>query len=317
MNKLAFSIIASTLLCACPSPQPTPTPNPPPQPSQGGSVAAGGSPSNGGSVATGGSGGSNPCPAFVAPTYDSAVSAKKAEHHKYTKRHMRPKIRGVTASSIVHQTSSCSQWHERNVPQYDQGSVGSCTGNADDGSICTQPFTDTSHCGETFAVQAYQGGTCVDNGCSLSNCSCTGCPAAYCPTTGANDNGSTGSSVFTWMKANGWITDFVTADTEADLTAGLQKGTCTIGINYYYSMETIGSDCHAVVTTSSGLAGGHELEIVGLQIMPDGSKRWWFDNSWGVWGCKDSKGYYGYAWLSDADLFGSTLSMDGDCPVVK
>ena len=170
MNKLAFSALTSLLLSACPSPQPTPTPNPPtPTP-----TATGGDSSTGGTAATGGSqtGGSssNPCQTFVAPTYDSAVSAKKAEHHKYTKRHFRPLIRGVGAASVAQQTSACSQWHERNVPQFDQGSVGSCTGNACDGVICSQPFTDTSRCGETFAVQAYQGGTCVDNGCSLSKC---------------------------------------------------------------------------------------------------------------------------------------------------
>lgn len=319
MKKFAFSFLVSLLLSACPSPQPTPNP-PQPQPvATGGDVSVGGSAATGGEVATGGSGGStSPCPSFVAPTYDAAVAAaKKAEHHKFTKRHFRPSIRGVGAALQANQTPACSIWHERNVAQYDQGQVGSCTGNACDGAICTQPGTDTSRCGESFAVQAYQGGTCVDNGCSLAKCTCSGCPRAYCPTTGANDNGSTGSSVFTWMKANGWITDFVTADTESDLTAGVQKTACTIGINFPYSMETIGSTCQAVVNAASGIAGGHEIEIVGLQIMPDGSKRWWFDNSWGIWGCKDSKGYYGFAWISNDDLFGSVLQMDGDCPILK
>jgi hypothetical protein len=311
MNKLALAGIAALLLTACPNP----TPNPNPQP-----TATGGDTSTGGSTSVGGSGtggSTSPCANFVAPTYDNLVGAKKAEHHKFGKRHFRPKIRGVEAAVAATQTSACSQWHERNVAQFDQGPVGSCTGNADLGTICTQPFTDTSRCTEDFAVQAYQGGTCVDNGCSLSKCSCSGCPKAYCPATGANDNGSTGSSVFTWMKANGWITDFVTADTEADLTAGIQKTACTVGINFPYSMETIGSTCQAVVNAASGIAGGHEIEIVGMQLMPDGSKRWWFDNSWGIWGCKDAKGYYGFAWISNDDLFGNVLQMDGDCPILK
>lgn len=310
MKKWLLSILAACFLSACPSPTPTPNPS-----GAGGSISTGGSSAQGGETGTGGS--QSPCANIAWPTYDNLMFAKKVEHHKFTKRHFRPKIRGLGAAMGAHQTSACSQWRQRNVPQFDQGPVGSCTGNAGVGSICTEPFATPSYCNEDGAIQAYQGGTCVDNGCSLSKCSCSGCPKAYCPNTGANDNGSFGSSVYTWMKAKGWLYDFDTADTQLDLSAGIEKTACIIGINYYYSMESIGPDCRAVVKTSSGLAGGHEIEVVGKQVMPDGSIRWWFVNSWGIWGCKDAKGYYGYAWISNEDLFGNVLQMDGDCPILK
>jgi hypothetical protein len=199
-----------------------------------------------------------------------------------------------------------------------QGKYGACTGCASDGVISSAPFVGFPHFNLTTALQIYQGGTCKDNGCTFP-CTCASCPAAFCPATGANDNGSQGSSVFDYLVYMGWMKGYVTADTTTDLLAGLSYSACEMGIDYYYSMMTPAANGRLVVTISSGIAGGHELNVVGYRSDFQGVV---IRNSWGPWGqcypnqetsntSKDGTGC-GFAWIAVSDL--PTLNFDADCP---
>ena len=270
----------------------------------GRSAATGGRASTGGSSAT--------CAAIVLPTQanNTPAATKMAKHHRLNPRHHR---RPGRARATPEATNICSATHLANCATLDQGETGSCTGNAHVMAISTQPFPGATHCNETDARAAYQGGTCIDNSCQVP-CTCTSCTKAFCPTTSANDTGSQTGSVVQWMVDVGWLGSFTTADTTATLESCLVRGPAVIGIDFYNSMFTPTANGQLQVTTSSGLAGGHDMNVAILdithRIAPVDAV--WVHNSWGdTWGwCIDNE--CGYAWIAVSDL--TKLHFDGDCP---
>lgn len=315
-----LTIAAAATLTGCPTPTPSPSPTPTPTPiSTGGSFATGGSASTGGSPAA--TGGSKPCATTVWPSAMITLpKTAKVVQHKFIERHFRPQGRAMSAIAYYGAAAvqcDCAHFPNSTTP-LNQGNYGACTGCASDGVISSAPFVGFPHFNLTTALQIYQGGSCVDNGCSLP-CTCASCSKAFCPSTGANDNGSQGSSVFTYLISQGWLKGFVTADTTADLIAGLAHSECEIGIDYLNSMMNPGSNGQLVVTLSSGVAGGHELAVVGYRSDFKGIV---IRNSWGPWGqCYPSQETAntpttgegcGYAWIALSDL--PTLNFDADCP---
>ncbi len=309
-----LTIAAAVTLTGCPKDPPTPTPV-----STGGSFATGGSASIGGSPAA--TGGSAPCTTIVWPSSMITLpKTAKAVQHKFIERHLRPQGRAMSATAYYGAAAAqcdCAHFPNSTTP-LNQLNYGACTGCASDGVISSAPFVGFPHFNLTTALQIYQGGTCKDNGCSFP-CTCASCPKAFCPSTGANDNGSQGSSVFDYLVYMGWLHGYVTADTTTDLLAGLAHSTCEIGIDYYYSMMTPSANGRLVVTVSSGIAGGHELNTIGYRSDFKGIV---IRNSWGPWGqCypsqetsntpNDGTGC-GYAWIALTDL--PTLNFDADCP---
>jgi len=295
------------------------------QSSTGGLSAIGGRPSAGGSPSN--TGGTTACTSIVYPTTQSASLAKKGiavtrEHHPKMPRHHKQKhnrshraiARGETANQ------GCSVWYQPPWTPLNQLNYGACTGNAWDGCIATPPLGLTQYFGESFALTYYEWGTCEDNGCAVpSKCSCTACPASFCLASDANDNGSTGGSVAQALTTQGIIKGFAVADTVSDLVVALETRSCVIGVNWYNSMFTPTSSGQLQVTVSSGLAGGHEIHVVGHDAI---LSRTWIENSWGLWGLcfqsevisqtpTDGTGC-GYAWIADSDL--PKLDFDGDCP---
>lgn len=279
----------------------------------GRSSATGGSRATGGMSATGGS----TCVAVAFPDVAAPVSATKlAKHPKLGRRHHRVPGRALPTATAANVCSTF--WNPLNWTPLDQGDTGSCTGNASVGAISTTPYTSDAHDNETDARTAYQGGTCIDNGCSIP-CTCASCPKAFCPNTGANDTGSNGSSVLSWMENAGWVKGYTTADTTTQLIACLQTGPAIIGVDWYNSMFSTDKTGTLPVTTSSGLAGGHELRVVGYDA---GKAQVIIDNSWGLWGwCFVSRETVttttlgtgcGFARINVADL--TKLNFDGDCP---
>jgi hypothetical protein len=179
-------------------------------------------------------------------------------------------------------------------------------------TISTQPFQGSTHCNETDARLAYQGGTCIDNGCTLP-CTSKTCPAAFNPATGANDNGSQTASVATWMTTEGWAGAYTTADTTAQLEACLANGPADIGVDFWSGMQTPSATGQLKVT--GYVEGGHDMNAAILdlthKIAPVDAV--WIHNSWGnTWGwCIGS--VCGYAWIALSDL--PKLNFDADCPV--
>jgi hypothetical protein len=216
---------------------------------------------------------------------------------------------GVLPASAIRSVS----WTRR-IPILDQGQLGSCTGNAATGVLGTDSagrtatttvtitaagaaashglFTAGVHAlDEAFAVALYSLATILD-----------GVSGTYPP----SDTGSTGVGVAKALRALGLASSYTHAFTVGALNSALQAGPVLIGINWYNSMFDPRSDGQIVVDTTSGLAGGHELELSGYDAA---TGEYEVDNSWasswGVSGC----GYFTTASLT------TLLSQQGDVTV--
>lgn len=154
---------------------------------------------------------------------------------------------------------------ERVLTILDQGDVGSCTGNAATGALGTRPFYDTvgkevlgnpkdGKTAEQFAVQLYSDATKVD-----------GFPGTY----PEEDTGSSGLAVCKVLKARGTITAYRWARSPYGLLRLLQDGPVLQGMPWYNaffepdSQGYIDSNRH---WSSSGIAGGHEVEAIGVEL---------------------------------------------------
>jgi hypothetical protein len=311
VKRTLLALLAALVLFGCPSLTPDPV-APTPDGGTGGQAATGGS----SSVADAGP---LPCvePAEQ-PTANPAVlsDARQAVSHKLSGRNSGAPDR---ADPTPPATTPCFPWQSAPVTPLTQRD-GSCTGNSGIGMIASAPFNDLTFYHETYALEAYQGGTCLDRGCAIP-CTSKTCPTAYNPATGANDTGSYGSSVLTWMIKMGLLGGYTTADTVDQLLAGLTRSTCIIGVDFYDSMYTPNVDGRLTFSTKVKPAGGHEMLATRYDPALDGV---WVRTSWGpVWWCLKSQVNKqtpidgtgcGYAWIARADL--TKLHFDGNCPKV-
>lgn len=203
----------------------------------------------------------------------------------------------------------------RRIPILDQGQLGSCTGNAATGMLGTDSvgrtatttvtisaagaaashglFTAGVHTlDEAFAVALYSLATVLDT-----------YPGNYPPT----DTGSDGVSVSKALQALGLIKNYTHAFSIAALNSALQAGPVIIGIEWLQSMFTTKSDGTIVVTKNSGVAGGHELEVLGYNVQ---TGLYELPNSWGAGGF----GVDGTGFMSAPDMTW-ILSQQGDVTV--
>jgi len=175
---------------------------------------------------------------------------------------------------------------ERVLAVLDQGELGSCTGNAGTGALGTQPFFDavghdvlpsTSDAAEAekFAVQLYSDATVVD-----------GYPGSYPP----DDTGSSGLAICKVLKSRGTIGGYRWARSPYGFLRLLQNGPVLQGMPWYKAFFEpdkdgfIDADPH---WSSSGIAGGHEIEAVGVELDTSDafSSVITYVNSWGTgWG---------------------------------
>ena len=172
----------------------------------------------------------------------------------------------------------------RHAPVFNQGDLGSCTGNACLGALGTGSIYDAlyannnlPHFTEAQAVDIYSKATIGDEW-----------PGQYPPT----DTGSSGLAVAKVAKDAGWIEAYYHAFSfNAALTA-VQSAPVITGVNWYNNffypnMET--GEC-SLSPTENYPVGGHEICIDQLDVE---NKRVWFTNSWGPeWGIN------GRAWFS-------------------
>ena len=258
-----------------------------------------------------------PCKVVTYPSKQAPFAiGKQVPHHKLTGRHYRQPGRARATAPVA---TGCSSWNMPNSRTPANQVDGSCTGHMGVALISTYPYLGTTHFNEPDALAAYQGGTCIDNGCAIP-CTCASCPRAYCPATHAHDVGSLGSSVLQWMIQQGWLKGYTTADTTSQLIACLDHSGAGIGIDYYNSMwDTNSKTGELQVDLASGMVGGHEPLAVSYDAL---NARVWIWNSWGNWGwCfpeqetvdTPSNGTgCGYAWIAVSNL--PKLKFDGDCP---
>jgi hypothetical protein len=179
-----------------------------------------------------------------------------------------------------------SQEWTRVLVVLDQGKIGSCTGNAGTGALGTQPFYDAVgkdvlpdvHDGaaaEKFAVQLYTDATVVD-----------GYPGTY----PQEDTGSSGLAICKVLKSRGTIRGYRWARTAYGFLRLLQNGPVLQGMPWYnafFEPDGKGFIDSNQNWSTSGLAGGHEVEAVGVDV--DASDAFnsviTYVNSWGDgWG---------------------------------
>lgn len=159
--------------------------------------------------------------------------------------------------------------HTRNIPLLDQGQIGSCTGNAQEGALGTDPIFVTLPPGtvlnENGAIRIYSAAEIIDGN------------GSYPP----NDFGSSGASAAKAARQMGLIAGEMHCTTLAEVLDALMNGPVTLGMNWYDSMDQPASNGLVSISPGASIRGGHEVLARG----PDVDARTIFlDNSWGDWG---------------------------------
>lgn len=185
-------------------------------------------------------------------------------------------------------SATSAKW-ARQVPVFDQGDVGSCTGNAAAGVAGTDPFYATLPVGvvvdEALALRLYSAAETIDG------------DGPYPP----NDNGSSGLSVAQAAKADGLFSGYLHITSVAAALTAILSGPFIVGSDWFEGMDEPTVDGY--VNATGAVRGGHEYECFAFGADAD---RWWFWNSWGP-----SFGVGGTFCYSSA-TFAKLLSADGD-----
>jgi hypothetical protein len=165
--------------------------------------------------------------------------------------------------------------HQRQCPPFDQGQLGSCTGNAEAGLLMTDPFfTSGRVLGETEAVALYSLATKLDT-----------IKGTYPP----DDTGSSGLAVMKAAKQDGYVKGYAHAFGLQHALEALVLRPVITGVNWYEGFDKPDSTGHVQIAGS--VRGGHEFEVVGIDVA---QKRVRACNSWGpAWG---DKGYFTFSW---------------------
>lgn len=157
--------------------------------------------------------------------------------------------------------------HRRYGHPFDQGNLGSCTGNAVAGALNTKPLHVVgSHLlGEEDAVAIYELATQLD-----------GFDGTYPP----DDTGSSGLAAAKAAQQKGLITSYRHAFGIDDALQALQDAPVITGVDWYESFDNPAPG--GLVEIAGQVRGGHEFEIIGFdahqQIV-------YAENSWGIgWG---------------------------------
>jgi Papain family cysteine protease len=160
--------------------------------------------------------------------------------------------------------------HKRVIPILNQGSIGSCTGNAATGAVGTSPLfeglmPDHPVLDQSLAVNIYSKATAID-----------GFGGTYPPT----DTGSDGLSVAKVCQKLGLISGYLHATSLEGMQTALQNTPVIIGINWYEGFDD--TDANGVVKIAGQARGGHEVEVIAVDF-----ENQFFEavNSWGPgWG---------------------------------
>lgn len=204
-------------------------------------------------------------------------------HHDSLSRRYPFDTSGISVKSV--------RW-PRQVPIWNQGDLGSCTGNAALGCLGTGPFYPTVRTETVYpftedgAVAVYSAATKIDDA-----------PGQYPPT----DTGSDGLSVAKVLQKAGLISGYQHTFTLDDALKALQVVPLIVGTVFLADMEQPNSA--GLVSVSGTELGGHEYILDEYD-----QQRGWvgFTNSWGV-----SFGVNGRFYMQAED-FGKLLERDGD-----
>lgn len=185
--------------------------------------------------------------------------------------------------------------HRRYGTIFDQGQLGSCTGNALAGAINTVPLHQpgTRALTEADAVKLYESATVLD-----------GIAGSYPP----DDTGSSGLGVCKAGMKAGYLTGYKHAFSIEAALASLTVTPVITGIPWYEGFDE--PDADGMVTIAGQIRGGHEIEVDAiLSIGTLAETVVELPNSWGTgWGLNGRFRMTGQTW---AEL----LSQQGDVTV--
>jgi hypothetical protein len=191
----------------------------------------------------------------------------------------------------------------RRVPHFDQGPLGSCTGNAAAGLLGTDSAARTGLTSvaldghvlpvdEDLAVRVYSLATRLDE-----------FDGVYPP----EDTGSSGLGAAKALKKLGLAAGYTHAFSLDALKSALQAGPVMVGTIWLNSMFTADPKTGRVnVDRTSGTTGGHEYVLSAYDAT---AKAFRIDNSWG-----EGWGLNGSAWFDEGDM-AWLLSQQGDVTV--
>jgi hypothetical protein len=160
--------------------------------------------------------------------------------------------------------------HRRHGKAFDQGELGSCTGNAMAGALMTEPLWKSGrNLTEKDAVTLYKAATRLDS-----------IPGVYPP----NDTGSSGLAVMKAATKAKYISGYAHTFSLAQLLGSLVRYPGILGVNWYDSFDEPRSDGECPLKRGARIRGGHEVQLFGIDV---GKKQVWCYNSWGSrWGGK-------------------------------
>jgi hypothetical protein len=225
--------------------------------------------------------------------YSSHTGGRLGRHVEHD-----PRSRAYALSEDLLPSTYTSAVHMVRIPVLDQGSLGSCTGNAAEALTGSDPLYDAipatvrarptgdADADETQAVALYSAATRLDN-----------VQGVYPPT----DTGSTGVAVAKAARKAGLVSGYQHAFSLDSALKALAVSPLIVGVNWYEGFDSPSPD--GLVTISGSVRGGHEFLLYGI----DATKQHVLArNSWGTsWGVK---GTFSFSF----DDLGRLLDEDGD-----
>lgn len=186
-----------------------------------------------------------------------------------------PRSRAYSAGTAAVKTVR----YKRHGKAFDQGDLGSCTGNAMAGLLMTEPLWRSGRTlTEADAVALYKVATKLDR-----------IPGKYPPT----DTGSSGLAVMKAAVQANYIGGYAHTFSIDQLLGSLSLRPGILGINWYDSFDDAKPDGECPLTPSAKVRGGHEVEMFGIDVT---KKRVWCYNSWGpTWGGRNNGTFY-FSW---------------------
>ena len=207
-------------------------------------------------------------------------------------RHIEHDSRSKSFEATTRKASLVTKYWKRHVAPFDQGDLGSCTGNAMAGVLGTDPFYGSvSPVNEQLAIDIYSAATRLDY-----------VRGHYPP----DDTGSSGLAAAKAAARMGLIHGYHHAFTLNGCLASLgHVGPVIVGVNWYEGFD-VPHGTGAQLVIEGQVRGGHEVELLGVEVE---NRLVYGVNSWGPsWG---NGGYFSLAFETLERL----LAEDGDCTV--
>lgn len=214
------------------------------------------------------------------------ILVRQDEHHiagKRLGRHLEhdPMSKAFSVDMTGHldtATFHSTSW-EVQCDAFDQGEIGSCTGNAMGALLMTGPFAETTRkiaerdITEAECIELYKLATTLDR-----------IPGEFPP----EDTGSSGLAVAKAAKKMGLISAYHHAFTMRAALKALQSGPVLSGFHWYDSFDEPDSNGLVQVKPGAVVRGGHEVFAHTLKIehlsngdIDEENSLVWFRNSWG------------------------------------